>query len=81
MHNLKLRCQIQVKPVHKWNSYVVDRFLSVGYCKFGKFREHFIFANIVKTHICDAQSSRLRHDLHVSVNNGLNLLFREGKKF
>ena len=37
-----------------------------------------IFANTVKRHICDPQSSRLMHDLHVSVNDGVNLLFREG---
>ena len=48
------------------------------YCKFGKFRENFIFANSIKRHICDSQSSGLRHGLHVSVNNRLNLLFREG---
>ena len=32
------------------------------YCKFGNFRENFIFANNVKRHICDPQSSRLRHE-------------------
>ena len=37
-----------------------------------------IFADAVKRHICDPQTSRLRHDLHVSVNDGVNLLFREG---
>ena len=45
------------------------------YCKFGNVRENFIFANIVKRHICDPQSSRLRHDLHVSVNDGVNLRY------
>ena len=48
------------------------------YCKIGNFRESFIFANSVKRHIFDAQSSQLRHDLHLSVNNGVNLLFCEG---
>ena len=43
----------------------------------GNFREYFIFAKSVKRQICDTQSLRLRHDLHVSVNNRLNLLFRE----
>ena len=28
------------------------------YCKFGNFRENFIFANSVKRHICDAQKLR-----------------------
>ena len=49
-----------------------------NYCKFGIFRENFIFANSVKRHICHAQSSRKRHDLNVSINNRLNSLFREG---
>ena len=39
--------------------------------KFGNFRENFIFANSVKMQICDPQSSRLRHDLHVSVHEGV----------
>ena len=41
-------------------------------------RIYFIFANSVQRHICDPQSSELRHDLHVSVNDDVNLLFREG---
>ena len=53
----------------------------VKYCKFGNFRENFIFANSFKTHICDPQSSRLRHDLHVSVKGEVNFLFREGFNF
>ena len=48
------------------------------YCKFGNFRENFIFANSVKRHICDAQNLRLRHDLPISVTNSVVLLFREG---
>ena len=35
---------------------------------FGNFRENFIFANSVKSHICDVNNSRLRHDLPISVN-------------
>ena len=33
------------------------------YCKFGNFRENFIFANSVKRHICEIKNSRLGHDL------------------
>ena len=29
----------------------------LGYCKFGNFREDFIFANSVKTRICDVENS------------------------
>ena len=51
------------------------------YCKFGNFRENFIFANRVTRHICDVQTSRLRHDLPISVNDRVILLFREGLIF
>ena len=40
---------------------------SAKYCKFGNFRENFIFANSVKRHICDVKNSRLSHDLQISV--------------
>ena len=33
------------------------------YCKFGNFRENFIFANSGKRHICHGKMSRLRHEL------------------
>ena len=46
------------------------------YCKFRNFRENSIFAKMVKRHICDTQSSRLRHYLDISVNDRLILLFR-----
>ena len=32
------------------------------YCKFGNFRENFIFANSDKRHIWDVKNSRLGHD-------------------
>ena len=51
------------------------------YCKFGNFRENYIFANSVKRHICDVQTSQLRHDLPISVNERVVLLFREGLTF
>ena len=47
------------------------------YCKFGNFRENFIFANSVKRHICDVKNSRLSHDLHISVNDRVISPFRE----
>ena len=31
--------------------------LILVYCKFGNFRENFIFANSVKRHICDVKNS------------------------
>ena len=69
----KLRTQketfLRAKPKYSNLSY---------HCIFGNFRENFILVKSVKRHICVAQSSRQRHDLHVSVNNRLNLLFRKG---
>ena len=32
------------------------------YCKFANFRENFIFANSVKSHIWDVKNLRLGHD-------------------
>ena len=37
----------------------------VHYCKFGNFRENFIFANSFKTHICDVENSRQGRDLPI----------------
>ena len=51
--------------------------LSSIYCKFGNFREHFIFATSVKRHICDVKNSRLGYDLPTSVNDRVILPFRE----
>ena len=39
------------------------------YCKFGNFRENFIFANGVKRHICHVKNSPPGYDLPISVNN------------
>ena len=47
-------------------------------CKFGNFRENFIFANSVKRHICDVKKSQLGHDLPTSVNDRAISLIREG---
>ena len=49
-----------------------------GYCKFGNFRENFIFANSKKRYICDIKNSRLRHDLPSLVKDRMISLFREG---
>ena len=40
------------------------------YCKFGNFRENFIFVNSIKIHISDVLNSRpwLGHDLPIPVN-------------
>ena len=48
------------------------------YCKFGDFRENFIFANGVKRHILDALNSRLSHDLPISANDRVISPFHEG---
>ena len=52
----------------------------IPYCKFGNFRENFIFANSVERHICDVKNSRLKHalNIHVSVNHRVISPFREG---
>ena len=44
-----------------------DKFSPVKahYCKFGNFRENFIFAKSVRRHICEVQISRLRRDLPI----------------
>ena len=42
---------------------------------------NFIFVNNVKRHICDVQSSRLRRDLPILVNDIVILLFPEGLIF
>ena len=39
------------------------------YCKFGNFRENFIFTNNVDRHICDVKLLRFGHDLLISVND------------
>ena len=40
-----------------------------NYCRFGNFRENFIFANSIKRHISDVKNSRLRQDLPISIND------------
>ena len=43
----------------------------MGYRKFGNFRENF-------SYICDVQNSSLMHNLPISVNDRVILLFRVG---
>ena len=44
-------------PSVKWVGMATDC------CKFGNFREKFIFANNIRRHICDVKKWRLGHDL------------------
>ena len=54
----------------------------VGNCKFGNFRENFIFAKSAKRHVCDVKKkSRTGHDLRVSVNDRVISPIREGLIF
>ena len=53
-------------------------FLGSIYCKFGNFRENFIFANSDKSRICHSKKSRLRHDLLILVIDRMISPFREG---
>ena len=59
---------------HHINAYEEDG----KYCRFGNFRENFIFANSNKRHISDVKNSRLRQDLPISINERVILPFREG---
>ena len=61
----------KIMPVKKIICY------DLRYCKSGNFRETFIFANGVKRHICEAENSRLGHDLHISVNDKVISALRE----
>ena len=49
-----------------------------AYCRFGNFRENFIFANSIKRHISDVKNWRLRQDLPISINERVILPFRGG---
>ena len=48
------------------------------YCKFGNFRENFIFVNSTKRHICHIKNSWPGHDLPAPVNDRVILPFCEG---
>ena len=56
-------------------------FVVCVYCRFGNFHENFSSANSVERHICNVQTSRLSHDLPISVNDRVILPFREGLIF
>ena len=50
------------------------------YCKFGNFRENFIFGKIVKCRICDIKNLGLVHDLankSISVEDSVIFPFRK----
>ena len=51
------------------------------YCKFGNFRENFIFTKSVKIHVSDVLNSPLGHDLPISVNDRVILPFCEDFTF
>ena len=48
------------------------------YCKFGKFRENFIFSNSVKRHICHIKKMRLGHELSTLVKDRVIMPFHNG---
>ena len=48
------------------------------YCRFGNFRENFIFANCIKRHISDVKNSQLRQDIPISINDRVILPICEG---
>ena len=50
----------------------------VHYCKFGNFRENFIFGKSVQRHNCHVIISRQGHYLPTSVNDRVISPFREG---
>ena len=47
------------------------------YCNFGIFRENFILAYSVKTHICNVENSQKGRDLPISVNDRVISPIRE----
>ena len=51
------------------------------YCKFGNFRENFIFAKSVKIQIYDVKHSQTGHDLPISVNHRVISPIRESLIF
>ena len=63
------------------STYLKEHYVFCYYCRFGNFRESFIFANCIKRHISDVKKSRLRQDLPISINDRVILPFREGFKF
>ena len=59
-----------IKPEHCVTIlYIAKASKCASYCKFGNFRENFIFANGVKIDICDIKKSRLGNVLPISVND------------
>ena len=65
-----------LKNIHSWTAVPNSK-----YCKFGNFRENFIFANSIKRHICDFNNSQLGHKLPSSVNKINDLTISWGFNF
>ena len=71
---------------HKYTIYYVEIDLDLEnlnsywskYCRFGNFRENFVFANCIKRHIGDVKNSQLRQDLPISINDRVILPFHKG---
>ena len=55
--------------------------ISLEYCKSENFCEHFIFANIVKRHICNHKNLQLGHVLPLSVNDKSDFAILRGLYF
>ena len=70
VENLRLDFFMQANNIRSdlLNIVCIKGYLRI-HCKFGNFRETFIFANSVKIRICDAENSRKRCDLPISVND------------
>ena len=76
--NLNMQfAQATDKSGRKFDPMPFEIHVTGGYCKFGNFRENFIFAKSVKRHICDFQNSQLGHGLPISVNDRVVSTFRE----
>ena len=76
---LNARRYFWLKPTYSVTVHRLARMLKTCvYCKFGNFRENFVFANSIKRHICNVKNSRLGQDLSWSVNDRMISLFREG---
>ena len=54
-----------------------DFFACLQYCRFGNFRENFIFANSIKRHTSNVKNSRLRQGLPISTDDRVILPFCE----
>ena len=86
IHGLSFHLFYLFKMLYKelqTNSVVYTKINTLGclnYCRFGHFRENFIFANSIKTHISDVKNSRLRQDLSACISiNESDFAIRKGE--